>query len=252
MHGSCFYCNKLDFDCQYGKINLYPLRINKGRGRFMVKAVVFDLDGTLLNRDESVHQFINHQYIRLIKWLGHIPKETYLSRFIELEQRGYVWKDKVYQQLVDEFTIEEISWEELLDDYINEFKYHCVPFPSLKETLQTLRNHSIRLGIITNGYGKFQMDNIKALEIEGYFDTILVSEWEGMKKPNPDIFRKALRQLGVMAEESMYVGDHPENDVKASMNIGMIGVWKRDSQWEAEEGDFTITDLFELNDLIKK
>ncbi|MDR6123943.1 FMN phosphatase YigB (HAD superfamily) [Bacillus sp. SLBN-46] len=65
----------------------------------MIKAALFDLDGTLLNRDASVQKFLLNQYERLNNWLGHIQKKQYISRFTELECRGYVWKDKVYQQV---------------------------------------------------------------------------------------------------------------------------------------------------------
>lgn len=76
------------------------------KGDFKIfKAVLFDLDGTLLNRDKSVELFINKQYERLYELLSHIPKEQYISRFIELDNHGYVWKDKVYQQLISEFNI---------------------------------------------------------------------------------------------------------------------------------------------------
>ncbi|WP_337019290.1 HAD-IA family hydrolase [Oceanobacillus massiliensis] len=218
----------------------------------MIRAVIFDLDGTLLNRDASVHKFIENQYERLIEWLGHIPKENYISRFLELDCRGYVWKDKVYQQLIDEFNINRVSWKWLLQDYITEFHQHCIPFPNLIGTLEGLRNSSIRLGMITNGKGQFQMDNIRALGIENYFDTILISEWEGMKKPNPEIFKKALSQMNVSRNESMYVGDHPENDVDAARNIGMCGVWKRDKQWDDAEADFIIDDLTELRLIIRE
>lgn len=51
-----------------------------------MKAVLFDLDGTLLNRDASVHAFIENQYDRLNNGLKHIPKESYCSRFIELDK----------------------------------------------------------------------------------------------------------------------------------------------------------------------
>src|SRR5690625_5115082 len=149
----------------------------------MLKAVMCDLDGTLLNRDASVQRFIDNQYERLNKSLGHIPKEQYISRFIELDCRGYVWKDKVYQQMVSDFDIKKIPWQGLLNDYVEEFHNHCIPFPNLLTTLEDLKSSSIRLGMITNGKGQFQMDNIKALGIEKYFDTILVSEWEGTKKP---------------------------------------------------------------------
>ena len=90
------------------------------------------------------------------------------------------------------------------------------------------------------------MDNIRALGIENYFETILVSDSEGIKKPNPTIFEKAIREVNVLANESMYVRDHPENDVKGAKNIGMIGVWKKDRQWSYVEADFIIEDLGEL------
>lgn len=217
----------------------------------MIKAVLFDLDGTLLNRDDSVKGFIDNQYERLNKWIGHIPKDKYITRFIELDQRGYVWKDKVYQQLTEEFNISEMTWEELLQDYISEFRFHCVPFDNLIQMLEDLKSKNVLLGMITNGYGQFQMDNIKALGIENYFDVILVSEWEGIKKPDPEIFKRALDQLNLLPKQSVFVGDHPENDVKASQNIGMKGIWKKDLQWDDVDADFIINDLKELPLLIE-
>ncbi|KKI90627.1 L-2-haloalkanoic acid dehalogenase [Bacillus sp. SA1-12] len=217
----------------------------------MIKAALFDLDGTLLNRNESVIHFIKRQYERLHKEVGHIPKEKYIAKFIELDQHGYVWKDKVYQQLVNEFKIEKITWEDLLYDYVGEFKNNCVPFPYLIEMLVNLKNKNLHLGIITNGYGKFQMDNIKALGIKEYFDVILISEWEGMKKPDQRIFKKALDHLSISPQEAVFVGDHPDNDVKAARNVGLIGVWKKDDQWDRVEADFIVEDLSELTEVIE-
>ncbi len=217
----------------------------------MIKCVLFDLDGTLLNRDASVEKFINSQYERLNQWVGHIPKEQYVLRFIELDCRGYVWKDKVYQQMVAEFNINGLTSEQLLQDYVNHFKEHCVPFPNLIEMLTSLADQSIVLGIISNGKEPFQMDNILALGIENYFETILISEKEGIKKPDPRIFMKALQQLNVCGNESIFVGDHPENDVRASKDVGMVGVWKRDSQWVDVEADFIVHDLIEILELVE-
>jgi len=212
----------------------------------MIKAVLFDLDGTLLNRDASVKSFINSQYGRLNESVGQVLKDKYVSRFIELDCRGYVWKDKVYQQMVAEFNITGLTWEQLLQDYLNKFKEHCIPFLNLIEMLTSLANQSIFLGIISNGKEPFQMDNILALGIENYFETILISEKEGIKKPDPRIFMKALEQLNVSANESLFVGDHPGNDVAASQDVGMIAVWKKDSQWKDVDADFIVHDLMEI------
>ncbi|GAA3321010.1 hypothetical protein GCM10020331_034320 [Ectobacillus funiculus] len=83
--------------------------------------------------------------------MNHIPKEKYTTRFIELDNRGYVWKDKVYQQLVDEFEVTGLTWEDLLQDYISQFKNSCVPFPNLLSMLEELRSNNLILGMITNG-----------------------------------------------------------------------------------------------------
>lgn len=214
----------------------------------MIKAVLFDLDGTLLNRDASVELFIDAQYGRLHEYVGHIGKEEFISRFIELDCRGYIWKDRVYQQMVKEFKIIGLTWKQLLQDYVDYFQQYCVPFPNLHEMLQSLVDQSIPLGIISNGKGKFQMDNIKALGIEHYFETILISETEGIKKPDPRIFEKALQQLDIPANACLFVGDHPENDVKASRNVGMLGVWKKYSQWDETDvgANYVIEDLMEV------
>jgi putative hydrolase of the HAD superfamily len=90
------------------------------------------------------------------------------------------------------------------------------------------------------------MDNIKAMGIEEYFDIILISEWEGIKKPDPQIFKRALDQLNVTSNESIFVGDHPDNDIKAAQNVGMKGIWKKDFQWNDVEADFIVDDLGEL------
>jgi putative hydrolase of the HAD superfamily len=217
----------------------------------MIKAALFDLDGTLLDRDESVFLFINKQFERLNELLGHIPKMTYVQRFIELDNHGYVWKDKVYQQLVNEFEISKITWENLLKDYIYQFKNNCVPFTNLQFVLEELKRKNIVLGMITNGKGQFQMDNIKALGIESYFDTILVSELEGIKKPEPEIFIRALERLNVSPSESVFIGDHPNNDVKAAQNVGMTGIWKTTSIKSNIKADFIVNELTEIPPIIE-
>ncbi|MRH43282.1 HAD-IA family hydrolase [Aquibacillus halophilus] len=217
----------------------------------MIQAAIFDLDGTLLNRDESVKLFINRQYERLNNQVGHIPKERYVTRFLELDKRGYVWKDKVYQQLVDEFNIDKLTWKELLQDYISEFKNNCVPFANLTQMLEKLKSSNLLLGMITNGYGQFQLDNIKALGIEKYFDVILISEWEGIKKPDPEIFYRVIKKLDISPNESLFMGDHPMNDVKAAQNVGMKGIWKKNFQWNNVDADYIVDDLAEVPSIIE-
>lgn len=208
--------------------------------------MLFDLDGTLLDREKSLIAFVSNQYDRLAPKLSSISKERYIKRFIDLDSNGYVWKDVVYEQLNNEFHLTACTVKELLDDYISNFKYYCIPFPHLYSILKELTLQNIKLGMITNGYGQFQLDNIQALGIEHYFDVILISEWEGIKKSTPDIFNRALAKLQVSAAYSMFVGDHAINDIEAAQNVGMKAVWKRNDASPTQKADFIINELNEI------
>lgn len=212
-----------------------------------MKAVLFDLDGTLLDRDASLQQFVAAQYHRFQTYLSHVSADEYLSRFIELDCRGHVWKDKVYQQLINEYSILDLSWSELLEDYETHFMQHCVPFPNLASMLNILQKQKHSLGLITNGRGTFQTRAVQGLGIEQYFDAILISETEGVRKPDTEIFRRALDRLGVEANTSVFIGDHPETDIAGAKNAGMKTIWKKDLYWSfSSEADATIEDLSEI------
>lgn len=101
----------------------------------MIKAVLFDLDGTLLNRSETLMDFISVQYERFRDSFQNVSKEVYSNDFIKLDCNGYVRKDVVYQKLLNRFQITDIALEILLEDYLENFYQHCIPFPNMKKTL---------------------------------------------------------------------------------------------------------------------
>lgn len=191
----------------------------------MIRALLFDLDETLLDRTQSLTRFIQAQYQRFYPHLQHIPFDLFQQRFVELDARGTVWKDKVYQQLLIEHEIIGIGWEELLDDYVRYFADSCVGFPHLYEMLRDLKVCGYALGIVTNGRSPFQERNIDALGIRPYFGAVLVSEAEGVRKPDAEIFLRAAARLGVRADETVFVGDNPQADIAGAQRCGMKAIW---------------------------
>ncbi|MRX71861.1 HAD-IA family hydrolase [Bacillus lacus] len=217
----------------------------------MIKAVLFDLDGTMLDRHTTLQAFLKNQHSRITEF-KHIPEKMFLDTFTILDDRGYVWKDIVYQKLIEEWNIQGLSAEELLQDYLENFPRFCIAFPRLFETLQKLRQMGMKLGVITNGKSGFQLANIKALGIEGFFDSILVSETVGMRKPNQEIFHLAATYLEVEPHQCLFVGDHPVNDVRAAESAGMTGVWKRDAFWGECKAQIVVEELYEILDYLNR
>ncbi|WP_434794834.1 HAD family hydrolase [Staphylococcus shinii] len=77
-------------------------------------------------------------------------------------------------------------------------------------------------------------------------EVILVSEKEEVKKPNPLIFERAAKKLGVKLNECIFVGDSLENDYKASMSAGMYAIYKSNKNQNSINIIPTIKDLFEI------
>jgi putative hydrolase of the HAD superfamily len=80
----------------------------------------------------------------------------------------------------------------------------------------------------------------------------LISEVEGVRKPDVEIFVRASHNLNVKPYESVFIGDHPEVDILGARNAGMKSIWKRNSGWqEPQHADGIIDNLGEIPVLIK-
>jgi putative hydrolase of the HAD superfamily len=113
--------------------------------------------------------------------------------------------------------------------------------------LAQLREHGLRLGIITNGTVRIQEPAIQRLGLSRLMDAILISEREGIRKPEPEIFARAVRTLGMDRSETWHVGDHPEVDVRGAADAGLTAIWRRTSYWpEPNAPHKAIQDLSDL------
>ena len=135
----------------------------------------------------------------------------------------------------------------LLADYRAGFPGACSLFPDAARTLSSLRAGGFKLGLITNGSVRMQSGKLKCLSLEPAFDTVLISDAEGVSKPHPEIFRRALERLGTMADRAVFVGDHPDVDVSGARGAGMKTVWPQDpAVSRTVEADATIEELGDL------
>ncbi|MEM7116492.1 MAG: HAD-IA family hydrolase [Chloroflexota bacterium] len=218
----------------------------------MIKAVIFDMDNTLMDRHEGLKLFAADQYRRRFAGLAQVTEAAYMERFVVLDNNGRLWKDIVYQQLVAEFNLPSVSWETLLDEYVSLFRNFCHPLPGLHKMIATFQQQNIKLAVITNGPYPFQRHNFEAMGITDAFEFVMVSEQEGLRKPDPAIFQRALNRLGLQPHEAVYVGDNPIADVQGAHSASMKAVFRPSVHWDAcPTADATCENLADLPQIIQ-
>jgi len=212
-----------------------------------IRAVIFDLDGTLLDRHQSFERFVRGQWTRFAEALHPVSQNEYADALIELDREGYGPRGGLFRGTVARFGLPAALADTLRNDFRAEFASTCVLFPDARDTLSALRAAGFKLGLITNGSVRMQSRKLECLALRPMFDAVLISDAEGVHKPDPEIFRRALERLGVEAAHACFVGNHPEDDMAGARAAGLKAVWRRDPYLPPPiEADAVIERLAEL------
>ena len=179
----------------------------------MYRAVIFDLDGTLLNTLEDLRDGVN--YVLALR--------GYPERSLE-EIRRFVGNGigKLIERAAPEGTAEE-EREEILKEFRLYYTEHCRvktgPYNGIMDLLKSLKEHNIQMAIVSNKNDAAVKDLVKYYFSE--YISVAIGECAGVrKKPSPDSVWKAISLLGVKKEQAVYVGDS-EVDRATAANAGM-------------------------------
>lgn len=210
---------------------------------------LFDLDGTLHNKQKSLELFAKDMYQRFLYELD-ILESDFCNSFIR-ENSIIQAKDVVFECLGGEFSITPLLQNSLLDYFNNNFHKFAVPFEGALEALSFLRSISVPIACVTNGRDFFQRNKISSLGLTSYFDAVVTSGELSIKKPDQRIFAECLNRLGATPEESVFVGDSMEADMAPAKRMGMKTVWFT-PEGKAYKGDMpayvdrTLTGFYEF------
>jgi putative hydrolase of the HAD superfamily len=205
------------------------------RVELSLRAVLFDLDETLFDRAGSLRAFLKNQHFRFRDRLGPADHMTWTEHFLALDKRGTVPKSVVYSRLLLDFKGDTGAAESLHTDYRQHLSGHAIPIAGMTNTLSKLRGAGLKLGIVTNGETDHQTRNIRALGLTTLVSAILVSQEEGVRKPDKAIFLRAAQRLGVEPGDCLFVGDNPVADVLGAHACGMRTAWLSNrSKWPGE------------------
>jgi len=112
------------------------------------------------------------------------------------------------------------------------------PYPDVPPVLKKLGHTDLVRGIITAGLQQKQADKVLRLGLYEYFTptAIFISDQIGISKPNPKLYQRACDEVGVQPQETMYVGDHPTQDIDPANALGMVTVHIRRGRHAPKQG----------------
>lgn len=247
----------------------------------MIKAVLFDLGGTLHTNSmpEGRDLWFADRLLRRLSDYG-----IDLPAGPEDIARSLPVNSEIYKH-ESEQTLRELPAVEIWNDYylreyqigreclapiaeelsfLYDYERPCVMRrPHLKETMEKLRDMGLRLGVISNIISRSVVPHFLAeYGIDDLMECVITSAGTGIRKPSADIFRLAEKELGLKPEELAYVGDTISRDVRGTRNAGwalMIqisfpGTAHRDAGLEnaGYAPDFFIHELSEIPAIIQK
>jgi putative hydrolase of the HAD superfamily len=211
--------------------------------------VLFDLDNTLWHRDDAVRRLAAAQHAAFPQ-LASVSLAAYVERVMALDDRGRADKPLVFERAVAGFGLPPDLAPALRDYFWSAYPEYCEPAPDAVRVLRMVRAAAMKTGLITNGHTAVQEAKIEQLGLAPLLDVVLVSEREGVRKPAPEIFRRALTRLAVGADEAWFVGDHPDADIRGAAGAGLTAVWLRSWADAAPEAAYAIGALGELLPLL--
>ncbi len=224
-----------------------------------IKAVLFDLWGTLIHADiEHVGEILQRilASLNISRPLNEIKtgwsnadreaKDTnLLSLFGKLppEEYWFKWNSLVLKRLGIEENTELVTtvhakWNNA---------YSVTLYPETKDVLMALQHRGLKLGLISQAYEEDIHVYLEKTGLEkATFDIIVGVDAAECMKPHPAIFKYALRKLKVRPEEAMFVGDDVKLDYKGAKNVGMHTLLV-DRTEKRKQGDLkTIKNLNEI------
>lgn len=181
-----------------------------------IKALIFDVGGVLLRTEDLA------------------PRQKWAERFGlgPWELAAAVFNCPASAAATIGQGSEEAVWAaaqgrfNLTADQLAEFRHDFFAGDRLDETLLAwiaARRDPYRTGILSNAWANAREFLIRQPAIRAAFDTLVISAEEGLRKPQPEIYERALRRLGVAPGEAVFVDDMPEN-VAAARQAGLAAI----------------------------
>jgi phosphoglycolate phosphatase len=215
----------------------------------MIKGIIFDMDGTILDTLTDIKLSVNHA-LSIKKY----PLKTDEDIKKAVGNGAYKLIERVVPDYLLEQEIKEVFslYQAYYDQNSNT---HTKLYPNILRLLRTLKEYGFYLGVVSNKF-EHLVNELNTKMFENLFD-VSIGEVKGIPiKPNPDMLYKALKVLNLENSEVLFVGDSEvDMDTAKNANIVSVGVtWGfRDQELLIKHhAKYIINEPFELIDIIEE
>ena len=215
----------------------------------MIKAVIFDLDDTLISERKYIESGYKH-IASLLNTQGIGKQDDVYNMLSNLfEESPINVFNRLFESLNLSYTTSDIR--KLVNEYRNHFPTINF-FDDVVPCLNELRKRGLKLGIITDGYASSQKAKLSSLSASNYFNEIIVTDELGREywKPHQKPFEIIKEKLQVEYEEMIYIGDNPEKDFYISniypiktIRINRKGVYRNRDYMDGIREHYSIENL---------
>ncbi len=223
----------------------------------MIKAIVFDLDNTLVDFMAMKRQAIDAAVNAMIDAGLNLSIDEAKERInVIYKERGIEFQNVFDQLLYDVFN--KVDYKILsagIIAYRRAREAALVAYPHVTMTLMELIKRGLRLAVVSDAPAREAWLRLTYLNFHQLFDAVVTFDDTGKRKPHEGPFRKALEHLGVQPGEALMVGDWAERDMVGASNIGMKTVFARygDTFGTVEtHADYEIQDIKELLPILEQ
>jgi len=222
----------------------------------MIKAIIFDLDNTLLDFMKMKSYSISAAVKGMIKLGMDIEKDDAIKEIFSIyEDKGYE-----HQEVLNEFIITKlghVNYKYLaagIVEYKKAKELSLDLYPDVLPTLNSLTNSGYKLGIASDAPSREAWIRLYTLNIHNIFNEVVTFNDTGYHKPAKEPFIKIADKLNVLLEECMMVGDWPERDIKGAKELNMKTAFARYGSTDSVKdsgADFDLNSISELIEIIK-
>lgn len=223
----------------------------------MIKAVVFDLDNTLVDFMKMKEMAVEGAVEAMIDAGLNLRKEEAIKKIYEIYDREGIEDQKVFDKFLSE-TFGRIDYKILaagIVGYRRAKEAALVLYPHVHYTLMELLKMGKRLAVISDAPKLQAWTRLAQTGLHHYFEVVVTFDDTGKRKPDPEPFIFALDKLNVRPEESIMIGDWAERDIIGAKTIGMITVFARYGNTfdtRISGADYEVDDIQELLTIIKE